>query len=196
MITRRHFVGSGLAAGASLAAPAFALANEPFKIDVKQAKEVEYKFQRQDVSYEANLPVGTIVVDSRKSWLFHVTAPGKATRYGVSLGKSAHAWSGVVTINKMAEWPIWIPAPYHIQVQPNLAKYLPAGMPGGPENPLGARALYLYKGDVDTVNRIHGAAKPEDIGEKRTAGCIGMLNVDVIHLYATVQLGTKVLMLT
>ena len=77
---------------------------------------------------------------------------------------------------------------------PTLAKWKD-GMPGGPDNPLGARALYLYKGEVDTINRIHGAAKPSDIGRKATAGCIGMLNVDVVHLYAQVQVGTRVVML-
>jgi lipoprotein-anchoring transpeptidase ErfK/SrfK len=195
MISRRQFISIGVTGGVALAIPPRGFANEPFKIDASQARQVEYKFQRQDLAYAANVPVGTIVVDPHKCWLYHVTAAGQATRYGVSLGKSAHAWSGVVTINRMAEWPIWIPAPYHIQIHPDLAKYLPAGMPGGPTNPLGARALYLYKGEVDTVNRIHGGALPEDIGQKHTAGCIGMLNVDVVHLYASVQVGTKVLML-
>ncbi len=95
----------------------------------------------------------------------------------------------------MKEWPTWTPAPYHIKTKPDLAKWLPGGMPGGPDNPLGARAMYLYKGDVDTINRIHGAAHLADIGKKATAGCIGMLNGDVIDLYNRVQVGTRVVML-
>lgn len=194
-ISRREFLTSAASSVLLLADNGRAVADEPFKINLKEAKEVDYKFQRRDMAYEANVPVGTIVVDPRHGWLYHMIGAGQATRYGVSLGKSAKAWSGVVTINRMAEWPVWTPAPYHIQVKPDLAKYLPAGMPGGLDNPLGARALYLYKGQVDTINRIHGSAKPQDIGQKHTAGCIGMLNVDVVHLYANVQVGTQVLML-
>lgn len=193
--SRRGFVASALSTGVVLSAHGRAMASELFKINISEAKAVEYKFQRRDMAYEANVPVGSIVVDPHHCWLYHMIGVGQATRYGVSLGKSAKAWSGVVTINRMAEWPVWTPAPYHIQVKPELAKYLPAGMPGGLDNPLGARALYLYKGQVDTINRIHGGAKPDDIGLKHTAGCIGMLNVDVVHLYANVQVGTQVLML-
>ncbi len=194
-ISRRGFMASALSTGILLSAQGRTVASEPFKINTSEAKAVEYKFQRRDMAYEANVPVGTIVVDPHHGWLYHMIDVGQATRYGVSLGKSAKAWSGVVTINRMAEWPVWTPAPYHIQVKPELAKYLPGGMPGGLDNPLGARALYLYKGQVDTINRIHGGAKPLDIGQKHTAGCIGMLNVDVVHLYANVQVGTQVLML-
>ena len=194
-ISRRGFMASALSTGILLSAQGRTVASEPFKINTSEAKAVEYKFQRRDMAYEANVPVGTIVVDQHHGWLYHMIDVGQATRYGVSLGKSAKAWSGVVTINRMAEWPVWTPAPYHIQVKPELAKYLPGGMPGGLDNPLGARALYLYKGQVDTINRIHGGAKPLDIGQKHTAGCIGMLNVDVVHLYANVQVGTQVLML-
>jgi lipoprotein-anchoring transpeptidase ErfK/SrfK len=94
----------------------------------------------------------------------------------------------------MAEWPVWTPAPYHLQVKPELIKWK-NGMPGGPDNPLGARAMYLFKGEVDTINRIHGSAKVSDIGKRATAGCIGMLNVDIIHLYGNVKVGTRVVML-
>ena len=78
---------------------------------------------------------------------------------------------------------------------PSLAKHI-NGMPGGPDNPMGARAMYLYQGEVDTINRIHGAAKPAEIGDKKTAGCIGMLNIDIIHLYDRVEIGTRVVMLS
>ena len=94
----------------------------------------------------------------------------------------------------MAKWPVWVPTPEQLEAIPSLAKHL-NGMPGGLDNPMGARALYLYEGDVDTINRIHGAAKPNEIGRNVTAGCIGMLNVDVIDLYDRVELGTRVIML-
>jgi lipoprotein-anchoring transpeptidase ErfK/SrfK len=187
-ITRRVFLSSipaGLIAG-----PAFA---EPFPVNAKEEKQVEYKYQRREMEFETAEAPGTIVVDSRKCFLYHVMENGMAVRYGVSVGKSAKAWTGEVTVNKMAEWPVWRPSPYHLEVQPKLIKWKD-GMPGGPDNPMGARALYLYKGDVDTINRIHGAMKPGDIGRKATAGCIGMLNMHVVDLYTRVEIGTRVIM--
>jgi lipoprotein-anchoring transpeptidase ErfK/SrfK len=168
---------------------------EQFAINAKEAKDLDYKYQRRDMEFETAEPAGTIVVDPHKCFLYHVLGGGQSTRYGVSLGKSAKAWTGEVVIKKMKEWPVWIPAPYHLEHKPELAKYLPGGMPGGLDNPLGARAMYLFKGEVDTINRIHGGAKIEWIGKKATAGCISMLNVDVAHLYSQVQVGTRVVML-
>lgn len=189
-LSRRALLTSMIASGLM----SKSAAAEQFSINKKQALDVAYPLRMRDMAYETAEPVGTIVVDPRKCFLYHVLDGGKATRYGVSLGKSTHAWAGEVTINRMAEWPVWVPAPYHLQQIPSLIKWKD-GMPGGPDNPLGARALYLYKGEVDTVNRIHGGAKPEWIGHKATAGCIGMLNVDVVHLYSQVQVGTRVVML-
>jgi lipoprotein-anchoring transpeptidase ErfK/SrfK len=184
-ISRRQLIGSGLSAG--LFFNHQASASEPFKINTSEARDVEYKYQRREMAYETNEPPGTIIVDPVYRFLYFILGDGQARRYGVSVGKSTKAWKGEVVIKKMA--------PYHIQVKPELAKYLPNGMPGGLDNPLGARALYLFKGEVDTINRIHGSAKPGDIGLKHTAGCIGMLNVDIVHLYSTVQIGTRVIML-
>jgi len=157
-------------------------------------KKLAFKYQRKQMAYETDLPEGSVVVDPGKCFLYLVLGGGQALRYGVAVGKGAHAWEGEVTIAKMKEWPNWIPAPYHLQKKPDLAKWLPDGMPGGIDNPLGARAMYLFKGDVDTINRIHGSAKLGDIGKKATAGCIGMLNGDVIDLYSRVQVGTRVVM--
>jgi lipoprotein-anchoring transpeptidase ErfK/SrfK len=164
-------------------------------VNMSEDKNLDYKYQRREMEFATNEPAGTIVVDAVHRFLYHVQEGGQATRYGVAVGKSTHAWTGEVIIKKMKEWPTWIPAPYHIATKPDLAKYLPNGMPGGPDNPLGARAMYLFKGEVDTINRIHGSAKLTDIGKKATAGCIGMLNADIIHLYANVQVGTRVVML-
>ena len=184
-LSRRGFVTSALSSGLLLNQTARAFA-EQFPVDASEAKKVEYKYQLRSMDFDTPEPAGTIVVDPHYCFLYLVLGGGQAIRYGVAVGKSAHAWSGEATIKKMTEWPVWIPAPYHISVKPDLAKYLPNGMPGGPQNPLGARALYLYKGEVDTINRIHGAAKVTDIGRKATAGCIGMLNVHIVDLYSRV----------
>jgi lipoprotein-anchoring transpeptidase ErfK/SrfK len=189
-LTRRTFLTSAACAIATTAKAA-----EPFPVNMKEGQNLEYKFQRREMEFATNEPEGTIVVDAVHRFLYHVHGGGQATRYGVAVGKSTHAWTGEVIIKKMKEWPAWIPAPYHIATKPSLAKYLPNGMPGGPDNPLGARAMYLFKGEVDTINRIHGSAKLTDIGKKATAGCIGMLNADIIHLYGNVSVGTRVVML-
>jgi lipoprotein-anchoring transpeptidase ErfK/SrfK len=194
LISRRDFVGSVLSSGLLLSQAARAMA-EAFPINTKDAKSVDYKFQMRSMDFETAEPAGTIVVDPHYCFLYLVLGGGQAIRYGVAVGKSTHAWSGEATIKKMVEWPTWTPAPYHIAVKPELAKYLPGGMPGGPDNPLGARAMYLFKGNVDTINRIHGSAKVGDIGRKATAGCIGMLNVHIVDLYSRVQVGTRVVML-
>jgi lipoprotein-anchoring transpeptidase ErfK/SrfK len=188
-LTRRTFL---TAAACAFVTPAKAA--EPFPVNMIESKNLDYKYQRRDMAFETNEPAGTIVVDAVHRFLYHVQGGGMATRYGVAVGKSTHAWTGEVIIKKMKEWPIWIPAPYHLKLKPSLAEFVPDGMPGGPDNPLGARAMYLYKGEVDTINRIHGAAKLSEIGKKATAGCIGMLNADIIHLYANVQVGTRVVM--
>jgi lipoprotein-anchoring transpeptidase ErfK/SrfK len=146
------------------------------------------------MAFKTQEPAGTIVVDPKHRFLYHVSGNGQAMRYGVAVGKASKAWSGEAVIKRMAKWPVWVPAPYHLEEKPSLAKHI-NGMPGGPDNPMGARALYLYQGDVDTINRIHGGAKPSEIGSKKTAGCIGMLNIDVIHLYDRVEIGTRVVVL-
>lgn len=196
-LTRRIFAATLLAAPALITRHAMAnsIYGDGFPINEKEAKLVEYKYQMREMEFKTAEPAGTIVVDPHKCFLYHVLGGGMARRYGCSVGHGATVWSGAVTINKMSEWPVWRPAPYHLQRKPELAKWLPDGMPGGLDNPLGARAMYLFKGEIDTVNRIHGGAKVTDIGLKRTAGCIGMLNTHVAHLYSQVQVGTRVVML-
>ena len=193
-ITRRRLLTSALFTGFFSGPRAFALSGEPFPVNESDAWAVDYKFRRREMDYETQEAAGTVVVDPRHRFLYLVLGNGRALRYGVAVGKSSMAWSGVAEIKRMAKWPVWVPAPYHLAVMPSLAKYI-NGMPGGPDNPMGARAMYLYQGERDTINRIHGAAKPAQIGGKTTAGCIGMLNVDVIDLYDRVQIGTRVVVL-
>jgi lipoprotein-anchoring transpeptidase ErfK/SrfK len=192
-ISRRQML-TGLAA-TSMARTALAQEAEPFPVRAGDEKELAYKFQRRTMAYDTAEAPGTIIVDPDVKVLYYVLGGGQALRYGVALGKISMSWTGAVTVNRMAKWPTWTPAPYHIQHMPSLAKWLPNGMPGGPDNPLGARAMYLYKDEVDTINRIHGGAKVEWIGKRATAGCISLLNVDVIDLYARVQVGARVVML-
>jgi lipoprotein-anchoring transpeptidase ErfK/SrfK len=193
-ITRRALLTSVFFGGFVPNPQALALSGEPFPVDESDARMVDYKFRRREMDYGTQEPAGTVVVDPRHRFLYLVLGNGRAMRYGVAVGKSSMAWSGVAEIKRMAKWPIWVPAPYHLQHMPSLAKYI-HGMPAGPDNPLGARAMYLYQGDIDTINRIHGAAKPSQIGGKTTAGCIGMLNIDVIDLYDRVVIGTRVVVL-
>jgi lipoprotein-anchoring transpeptidase ErfK/SrfK len=192
-ITRRLFVLSAIATSVTATGKALAEA-EPFPVRESDAKQIAYKFRRQEVDFETGEPPGTIVVDPRKRFLYLVLGQGKAMRYGASVGKAGRTWSGDAIIKKMAKWPTWTPTPEHIAEFPKLVKWS-NGMPGGPENPMGARALYLYQGDVDTIYRIHGTDDPKLIGRKATAGCFGLLNSDIIDLYNRVQIGTRVVVL-
>jgi lipoprotein-anchoring transpeptidase ErfK/SrfK len=194
LLSRRALLTTSFAASLSRAASAESLYGDEFPINMKENMEVEYPLRMRELDFQTAEPAGTIVVDQQHRFLYHVLGGGRAMRYGVSVGKTAKAWVGEVTINRMAEWPVWTPAPYHLEALPSLIKWKD-GMPGGPDNPLGARAMYLYKGNVDTINRIHGGARPEQLGNRKTAGCIAMLNMDIVHLYANVQVGTRVVML-
>jgi lipoprotein-anchoring transpeptidase ErfK/SrfK len=193
-ITRRALLTTGLLTGFIPRSHALAQSGEPFPVPESEAKKVAYKFQRREMAFKTQEPAGTIVVDTKRCFLYLVQGGGQATRYGVAVGKSSKAWTGEAVIKRMAKWPVWVPAPYHLEQIPSLAKHI-NGMPGGLDNPMGARAMYLYQGDVDTINRIHGSAKPSEIGSKKTAGCFGMLNIDIIHLYERVAIGTRVVVL-
>jgi lipoprotein-anchoring transpeptidase ErfK/SrfK len=115
-----------------------------------------------------------------------------AIRYGVGVGREGFGWSGVVRVGAKQEWPSWTPPAAMIERRPELVAYA-AGMPGGPDNPLGARALYLYDGGRDTMFRIHGTNEPWSIGQNVSSGCIRMLNAHVTELYRMARIGTKVI---
>lgn len=149
------------------------------------------QYRRHVVDYPYKDPPGTILVDSDARYLYYVQPEGKAIRYGVAVGEEAMAWSGVATVGRMAEWPDWIPTP---EIQARLGPY-PARVPGGSANPLGARALYLYERNKDTLYRIHGTNQPEYIGQAISSGCIRMTNEDVIDLFDRVKVGATVVVL-
>jgi len=148
-------------------------------------------FRRHIVDYSRKEMPGTILVDTDERYLYYVLPDGKAIRYGVAVGEEAMAFSGVARVGRVAEWPDWIPT---AEIQARLGPY-PARVAGGPANPLGARAIYLYQGNKDTLYRIHGTNQPEYIGQAISSGCIRMTNEDVIDLVDRVKPGATVVVL-
>ena len=156
--------------------------------------KLDKKYEPQTVRF-SGYSAGTIVVDPKNHFLYLVERWGKARRYGVGVGKAGLAFKGTAEIKRKAEWPSWTPTANMIKREPQKYKRYAKGVPGGPNNPLGARALYLYKGGRDTYYRIHGTTQPNSIGRSVSNGCIRMINDHVIDLYNRVPLGTKVVVL-
>ena len=150
--------------------------------------EEDPRFGRYLIDDPTGEAPGTIVVDTKERQLYLVQSNKKAIRYGVAVGDEAYGWTGTATIARKAEWPDWNPPPEMKARWPHV-QYTK----GGPDNPLGARALYLYEGNRDTLYRIHGTNEPEKIGYAVSSGCIRMRNIDVIDLYNRVPLNTKVI---
>jgi lipoprotein-anchoring transpeptidase ErfK/SrfK len=134
---------------------------------------------------------GTIIVDTASRHLYYVEADGRAIEYGIGVGREGFAWKGMAQVGRKAEWPRWIPPADMLKRRPDL----PVSMDGGLENPLGARALYLFKGKTDTLFRIHGTNEPDSIGKAVSSGCIRMMNADVMDLYRRVPVGARVVVL-
>jgi hypothetical protein len=157
-------------------------------------EKVPQQFQRQTVAYETDQPVGTIIIDPASKHLFLVTGKNRAIRYGISVGKAGFQWSGEALITGRKPWPTWTPPKEMIERKPELAKW-EKGQPGGLDNPLGARALYLTTNGIDYGYRIHGTPEWKSIGRNASSGCIRMINQDVIDLYERVPDNTKVIVL-
>ncbi|HUI19975.1 MAG TPA: L,D-transpeptidase [Methylocella sp.] len=143
------------------------------------------------VQNPTNEPPGTIVIDTSSRHLYLVQGGGGAIQYGIGVGRQGFEWKGIARVGRKSEWPRWIPPKDMLKRRPDL----PEEMDGGLENPLGARALYLFKGDKDTLFRIHGTNEPDSIGKAVSSGCIRMMNADVIDLYQRVGIGTKVVVM-
>lgn len=162
---------------------------QPGRLDPRYARRVV-----RTPRYIPNEP-GTIVVDTSNRYLYLVQADGTSRRYGIGVGREGFAWSGEATIKNKQRWPQWIPPKDMVARDPAAAEWA-NGMPGGRlDNPLGARALYLYQGNKDTLYRLHGTADAHSIGKAVSSGCVRLLNQDVIDLYDRVPLGTKVVVL-
>lgn len=143
------------------------------------------------VPYPASEPPGTIVIDTNARQLYLVEKGGTAIRYGIGVGRQGFGWKGVAHVGRKSEWPRWIPPKEMLMRRPDL----PEEMDGGLDNPLGARALYLFQGNKDTLFRIHGTNEPDSIGKAVSSGCIRMMNADVIDLYQRIRIGTRVVVL-
>lgn len=186
MISRRLLVGG--AAAAALATPTVLRAHtEPFVL-------AEEFLPREMRVREQHAP-GQILVFPRQFFLYHVFARERAIRYGVGVGKAGLAFKGTAIIARKAKWPAWRPTNDMIRRNPDRYSQFADGVPGGPGNPLGARALYLYRNGRDTYYRIHGTTEPWSIGKSVSNGCIRMLNDHVIELYDRIPVGTPVTVL-
>jgi len=148
---------------------------------------VDPRYLRQEVAYGGKEIPGTIVIDTPNHFLYLVEADSRAVRYGIGVGRPGFTWSGVHAVSAKKEWPDWVPPDEMLKRQP----YLPHFVAGGPNNPLGARALYLGS----TIYRIHGSNEPWTIGQNVSSGCIRMRNADVIDLYERVKVGSKVIVM-
>lgn len=167
---------------------------ETYPLPAVDISRVDPQFYRQQVAYAGSERPGTIVVDPHNKFLYLVQEGGQAMRYGVGVGKEGLDWSGRATIQRKAPWPRWTPTKDMIARDARNAQWA-NGMKPGLENPLGARALYLFQNGRDTLYRIHGTSEPYSIGTAVSSGCIRLINQDIIDLYARVPTGSDVVVL-
>ncbi len=162
--------------------------DEPFDVPLVDRSRMKPELARQTVSYSGPEKPGSIVVDIDQRFLYLVQDGGTALRYGVGVGRQGFSWRGVATVGRKGVWPAWSPTKTMVR----LIKDLPSHREAGLDNPLGARALYLYQNGQDTLFRIHGTNEPWSIGEQVSSGCVRMLNEDIVDLYNRVPTGTTV----
>jgi lipoprotein-anchoring transpeptidase ErfK/SrfK len=190
-----QLTGGSSASALTGAAGYAALDSEKFRVDAVDLSEVDPKYVRQEIDYRTTENPGTVVVDPRHRFLYLVEKGGKAIRYGVGVGRAGLEFTGTASVQVKKEWPHWTPTPAMIAREPARYAKWAGGMEGGEGNPLGARALYLFKGGQDTRYRIHGTSEPQSIGHAVSSGCIRMINQDIIDLYNRVPIGAKVIVL-
>ena len=201
MITRRTLLGA--AAALAVASPARTLAqsssqgpswysgyipDEPYDIPFVDPRRMPPHLRLTEVAYDGPERPGTIIVDTADKHLYLIRSGGRAYRYGIGVGRQGFSWSGSARVGRKARWPGWTPPAAMRRRQPELPRH----MEGGLDNPLGARALYLYQGGRDTLYRIHGTNEPWSIGRAVSSGCIRMLNQDALHLYERTKVGATV----
>ncbi len=198
ILNRRHLI-----VGLASLVPARAFAKQPGKADwvVGQIPDKPYdinlinmelvpeQFRRKIVPFNGPEPAGCLVVDAAQRFIYLVLMNNKALRFGVAVGRQGAAWHGTAEVGRKAKWPSWTPTANMRRKNP----LLPVHMGGGPKNPLGARALYLYKDGKDTLYRIHGTNEPSSIGKSASSGCIRMFNEHVFELFAEVPVGMRVI---
>lgn len=167
------------------------LLDEKFPIPAANLKDVDPIYFRQLVDFVSPEPIGTIIVDTPSRFLYLTMEGGKAMRYGVGIGRAGFEWGGSARIAYKRAWPTWTPPKEMIERQPELVEFK-NGMAPGLDNPLGARALYIFEGGKDTLYRIHGTSETWSIGKAVSSGCVRLLNHDVIDLYNRVPNNTKI----
>ena len=170
------------------------LPNEKFPVPAVDVSKVDPKYFRRTVRYETKEAPGTIIVDPSNYYVYRIEGDGNATRYGANVGREGFLWHGDAYVGRKAEWPTWTPPREMIKRQPEAAKYA-GGMPGGLDNPLGARTLYLYQNGAYTLYTIYSTIDPETIGNNITSGCTGLLTQDMMDLYDRTPVKTKVIVL-
>ncbi|MCB1466311.1 MAG: L,D-transpeptidase [Rhizobiaceae bacterium] len=204
MNLRTAFVGAGLLLSAALAGCTSdgtfttftssygAKTDAGYRLPAIPISKVPSKYHRQIVRFDTKEKPGTIIVDTSDKFLYYVMDNGKAMRYGIGVGRQGFEWKGTSRIAMKREWPVWTPPAAMIRRQPELAKWR-SGMPGGPSNALGARAMYLFNKGGDTGYRLHGTPEWNSIGKAMSSGCIRMMNQDVMDLYNRADVGAKVI---
>ncbi len=171
-----------------------ALPNEKFHIPAVDLTQIDAAYLRRFGEYQTTELPGTVVVDTAQRVLFLTLPGGNAIRYGVGIGRAGFAWSGRALIHHKREWPTWTPPSEMIARQPELEEWR-NGMPPSLENPLGARALYIYQNGRDTLYRLHGTADAQTIGHAVSSGCVRLLHQDVIDLYNRVPDSTPIIVI-
>lgn len=169
-----------------------AIPDEPYPVPAVNLRRLDPAYYRTEVRDPTGERPGTLVVDTGARYLYLVGENGMALRYGIGIGRDGFAWSGRGVIGRKAEWPTWTPPKTMIAREPELAKWA-NGMPPGPNNPLGARALYIYRNGRDTLYRLHGNPDESSIGRAVSSGCVRLLQQDVIDLYRRVPVGAQVI---
>ncbi len=205
MLTRRHFISATTALfGAAVlpGQPVFAAGDQWAKWDAQVTPPnydplrsnpwgIKQRFMPRRVQANAGLVPGDIHVDPIARYLYHIEPGGTAMRYGVAIARGELYEPGVYTIRRKARWPRWTPTAEMIAREPDVYAEFADGMPGGPDNPLGSRALYLYEGNRDTYLRIHGTTEPWTIGGRASSGCVRMIMAHINDLYGNVRTGAR-----
>lgn len=186
-VTRRMLALGGLALLASGCSSTW----RPTESAVAGRPRLDPRYRRQEVAYNGPEAPGTIVVDTEQRYLYYVREDGSALRYGIGVGEQGRTLKGRVRIGRKAEWPSWTPTANMMRRKPHLRQYA-GGVSGGLHNPLGAAALYLYRGGQDTMFRLHGTNEPWTIGQAVSSGCIRLTNEDIVDLYSRAPVGTAV----
>lgn len=194
-MTRRALVLGSLGLAAAGCTPVVRQAFEPITTGFTgEPAGIAPRLRKQRVAYSTSEPPGTIVVNTYERYLYAVEPDGMATRYGIGVGEEGLSLKGRATIGRKEEWPSWTPTASMMKRKPRLLQYA-GGVPGGPDNPLGAAALYLFRGNQDTMFRVHGTNEPWSIGRAVSNGCIRLTNQDAVDLYERTPLGTPVVII-